>query len=258
MKVVILCGGQGTRLREETEFRPKPMVEVGGRPVLWHIMHHYSGYGFHDFVLCLGYKGDVIREYFLDYLAMNSDVRVTLATQTVEYLDRLEAEQAWTVTLCETGLSTGTGGRLIRAKRHLDGQTFLWTYGDGLSNADIAKLLEFHRSKGKLVTATGARPPSRFGELDVRDGLAAAFVEKPQLHTGRVNAGFFVMEPAALAYIEGDDEMFERGPLERLTAAGQLAVYEHDGYWAPMDTYRDMIQLNDEWASGKPGWRGRP
>lgn len=256
MKVVILCGGQGTRLREETEFRPKPMIEIGGRPILWHIMRHYSDHGFNDFVLCLGYKGDAIREYFLEYVAMNTDVRISLAEQTVRYLDRLELERDWTVTLCETGATTGTGGRLKRAMRHLDGDAFFWTYGDGVSNVDINGLLEFHRSKGRLATATGVRPPSRFGELEIRAGLATAFLEKPQLKSGRVSGGFFVMEPAALSFIEGD-EMFERGPMERLVAAEQLAIYEHDGYWASMDTYRDMVQLNEEWASGEAGWRRR-
>lgn len=256
VKVVILCGGQGTRLREETEFRPKPLVEIGGRPILWHIMRHYSSYGFNDFILCLGYKGDLIREYFLDYMTMTGDVRVTFRDRSVDHLEPLDVERDWTVTLAETGASTGTGGRLKRVRRYLDKATFLWTYGDGISNVDLAKLLAFHRAKGKLVTATGVRPPSRFGELDVRDGLAAAFQEKPQLHVGRVNGGWFAMELAALDFIEGD-EMFERTPMERLAAAGQLAVYEHDGYWGSMDTYRDMIQLNDEWASGKPGWLER-
>jgi glucose-1-phosphate cytidylyltransferase len=218
------------------------MVEIGGRPILWHIMRHYSRYGHHEFVLCLGYRGDVIREYFLDYLAMNGDVRVCLRDGSVEHLDTLEGER------------TGTAGRLLRARRHLDAGAFMWTYGDGVANVDLAKLASFHRAKGRLATATGARPPSRFGELEVRDGVATSFLEKPQLHTGRVNAGFFVMEPSALDVIEDEGEMFERGPMERLTAKGQLAVFEHAGYWAPMDTYRDMVQLNEEWDSGSPGW----
>ena len=253
MKVVILCGGLGTRLREETEFRPKPMVEVGGRPILWHILKHYSRHGFHEFVLCLGYKGDLIREYFLDYKAMNADVRVSIGGQTVEYLDPLAEEQSWVVTLAETGAETPTGGRLNRIRRHLDDGTFLWTYGDGISNVDLAKLLAFHRAKGKLATVTGVRPMSRFGEIEVRQGLAASFQEKPQLHGGRVNGGFFAMEARALDSI-ATDEVFEHGPMQRLTERGELAVYEHDGYWASMDTYRDTLQLNQEWASGTPGW----
>ncbi|MBM4419986.1 MAG: glucose-1-phosphate cytidylyltransferase [Chloroflexi bacterium] len=253
MKVVILCGGLGTRLREETEFRPKPMVEVGGRPILWHILKHYSRHGFHEFILCLGYKGDLIREYFLDYKAMNGDVRIGIGAAKVEYLDGLADEREWTVTLAETGAETATGGRLKKVRRHLDEGTFLWTYGDGVSNVDLGKLLTFHRAKGKLATVTGVRPVSRFGEIEAKDGIAKSFQEKPQLHAGRVNGGFFAMEASALADV-GEDEIFERGPMQRLTERGQLAVYEHDGYWASMDTYRDTLQLNSEWASGRPGW----
>ncbi len=253
MKVVILCGGLGTRLREETEFRPKPMVDVGGRPVLWHVMRHYARYGYEEFVLCLGYKGDMIRSYFLNYLAMNNDVRVDVGGQRVSYLDPPNDEWRWKVTLAETGLETLTAGRLLRAARHVAGETFFLTYGDGLSNVDIAKLLRFHREQGRLATVTGVRPPSRFGALEVREGVALDFREKPRLDEGWVNGGFFVMEPGALVYLR-EEVMLEREPLQRLASDGQLAVYQHAGYWTAMDTYRDFVALNEEWASGRPGW----
>ena len=257
MKVVILCGGQGTRLREETDFRPKPMVTVGGRPILWHIMRHYARSGHREFVLCLGYKGEQIRSYFLDYRSMEGDVRVQLGAKKVEHLDPLTEADDWSITLADTGLDTSTGGRLARVARHVDDGTFLCTYGDGVSNVDIEKLVAYHKRRGKLVTVTGVRPASsRFGELEVRDGLVTRFQEKPQLHEGWVNGGYFVIEPAALKYIHGD-EFFERAPLQRLASEGQLAVYEHEGYWSSMDTYRDMLRLNEEWASGKPGWLSR-
>lgn len=253
MKVAILCGGQGTRLREETEFRPKPMVEIGGRPILWHIMRHYARFGHEDFVLCLGYKGDVIRNWVVNYAAMNTDVRVHVGSQRVEYLEPLRDERDWTVTLAETGAETPTGGRLVRARRRLEGGTFLATYGDGLSNVDLAKLVAYHREQGKVATVTGVRPLTRFGELEVRDGIAQSFREKPQLDEGWVNGGFFVFEPRIFDYLD-EGATLEREPLERLTAERQLAVYEHSGYWMAMDTYREMQQLNDEWASGEPRW----
>lgn len=253
MKVVILCGGLGMRLREETEFRPKPMVEIGGRPILWHIMRHYSRYGHNEFVLCLGYKADVIRSYFLNFRVMNSDLFVDLGTQTIEYLGSLQEEGSWKVILAATGLESATGERLVRAAPYLGAETFLCSYGDGVSNVDIAKLIDFHRRHGRLVTVTGVRPLSRFGELEVKEGIATRFSEKPPLREGWVSGGFFVIEPAALEHIR-PDEFFEHGPMQRLTAAGQLAVYEHEGYWAAMDTYRDVVALNEEWASGHPGW----
>ena len=253
MKVAILCGGQGTRLREETEFRPKPMVEIGGRPILWHIMRHYARAGHTDFVLCLGYKGDVIRNWIVNYPTMNTDVKVHIGSQQVEYLEPLREERDWTVTLAETGATTPTGGRLARARRHIDGATFFATYGDGLSNVDLAKLLAFHRAKGKIATVTGVRPITRFGELAVDGGVATGFREKPQLEEGWVNGGFFVFEPRIFEYLD-DASTLEREPLERLARDGQLAVYEHGGYWTAMDTFREMQLLNEEWASGTPGW----
>ena len=253
MKVAILCGGQGTRLREETEFRPKPMVEIGGRPILWHILRHYARYGHHEFVLCLGYKGEVIRNWVLNYPAMNSDVTVHIGSQRIDYVEPVRDEKDWVVTLADTGAATPTGGRLRKVSRHLEGGTFLATYGDGLSNIDIGKLLAFHRARGKIATVTGVRPLTRFGELAVKDGIATGFQEKPQLEEGWVNGGFFVFEQGIFDYLS-DDATLEREPLERLTRDGQLAVYEHVGYWTAMDTFRETQQLNEEWASGKPGW----
>lgn len=253
MKVIILCGGLGMRLREETEFRPKPMVEIGGRPILWHIMRHYSGYGHDEFVLCLGYKAEAIRTYFLDLRAMNTDVRVDLRTQSVEYLGHLDDERSWKVTLAATGLDAATGDRLVKIAPYVAGETFLCSYGDGVSNVDVAKLIKYHRERRKLVTVTGVRPLSRFGELQIEDGIAVRFSEKPPLHEGWVSGGFFVMEPGALDYIQ-PGEFFERRPMQQLAADGQLAVYEHHGYWAAMDTFRDVVALNEEWASGRPGW----
>jgi len=252
VKVVILCGGRGTRLREETEFRPKPMVEVGGRPILWHIMSHYSRFGHHDFVLCLGYRGDVIRNYFLNYRSMNADVRVHIGDQRIEYLKPLTDETAWTVTLAETGSDTPTAGRLMIASRYFPGESFFCTYGDGLSNVNLRQLLEHHRTQRKLATVTAVRPRARFGRIDIRDGNAVAFREKP-LEEGWINGGFFVFEPGMLAYLR-EDVALEGTPLERLAADAQLSVYEHEGYWAAMDTYRELVALNDEWSSGRPGW----
>lgn len=254
MKVAILCGGQGTRLREETEFKPKPMVEIGGRPILWHIMRHYAQAGHQEFVLCLGYKGEVIRNWILNFPAMNSDVRVHIGSQQVDYLEPLGEEQGWTVTLAETGALTPTGGRLVNARRHLDGGPFLATYGDGLSNVDLPKLIAFHQAQGKIATVTGVRPLTRFGELSVSGGLATGFREKPQLAEGWVNGGFFVFEPRIFDYLD-EHATLEQEPLERLVADRELAVYEHAGFWAAMDTYRETQLLNEEWASGKPGWR---
>ena len=257
MKVAILAGGLGTRLREETEFKPKPMVEVGGRPILWHIMRHYASHGHRDFVLCLGYKGDVIRNWIVNFPVMNSDVRVKLGAHGVEYLDPPRDETDWTVTLAETGATTPTGGRLVHARRHLGDGTFMCTYGDGLANVDLKALLAFHRARGKIATVTGVRPITRFGQIHSRDGLATRFEEKPQLAEGWVNGGFFVLEPRVFDYL-GEDAVLEREPLERLTKDGQLAVYEHTGYWSAMDTYREAQQLNDEWNSGHPGWLEKP
>ena len=254
MQVVILCGGLGTRLAEETDVRPKPMVEVGGKPLLWHIMKLYSHHGFTDFILCLGYKGDLIREYFLNYHAMHSDVLVHLGENRVEHLDSFHDEAGWTVLLAETGLETHTGGRLRRVAHYLEGDRFLMTYGDGVSNVDLIKLIAFHEVHGKLATVTGVHPLARFGELRVDGDMVREFREKPQLEAGWMNGGFFVLERRALEYIT-EDTPFERQPLERLAREGQLAVYRHDGYWRAMDTLREKRMLEEEWASGHPAWK---
>jgi glucose-1-phosphate cytidylyltransferase len=254
MKVVILAGGLGTRLREETEYRPKPMVEIGGRPILWHIMKIYAAHGYKDFVVCLGYKGDVIRDYFLNYEARNRDFTVTLGAQRVENHNEHE-EAGWRVTLAETGLNTQTGGRLLRVARYVGGDTFMATYGDGVADVDIGRLVAFHRRHGRLATVTAVRPASRFGELLVEDGLATAFEEKPRVHEGWINGGFFVFEPAIFDLISGDAEVLEAGVLTRLAAMRQLAVYRHEGFWQCMDTYREMQLLARAWESGDAPWK---
>ena len=253
MKVVILAGGLGTRLREETEFRPKPMVEIGGRPILWHIMKLYAGYGHTDFVVCLGYKGDVIRTYFATYEVRNCDVTIELGSGRMEVHDA-HSEAGWRVTLAETGEKTMTGGRVKRIARFVRDQTFLATYGDGVADVDLEALLAYHRACGKLATVTAVRPSSRFGELALEKGLATGFHEKPQVQEGWINGGFFVLEPQVLDMIEGDQEMLEQGLLVRLTAQRQLAVYCHDGFWQCMDTYREAELLNELWRRGQAPW----
>jgi glucose-1-phosphate cytidylyltransferase len=253
MKVVILCGGQGTRLREETEFRPKPMVEIGGRPILWHIMKLYARYGFHEFVLCLGYRGNIIREYFLNYQAMNRDFTINLGRKEVEYHGP-QLEEEFSVTLAETGEETMTGGRLKRAARYLNDDLFLLTYGDGLSDVDLGKLVAFHRAHGKLATVTVVRPVSRFGVVNVaQNGRVEAFAEKPQSE-GWISSGFFVFDRRVVDYMTGDDCILEREPLELLAKENQLVAYHHEGFFQAMDTYREYKQLNEIWASGQAPW----
>jgi glucose-1-phosphate cytidylyltransferase len=254
MKVVILCGGQGTRLREETEFRPKPMVEIGGRPILWHIMKLYAWHGFHDFVLCLGYRGNIIREYFLNYQAMNRDFTINLGRQEIEY-HGAHQEEDFSVTLAETGEETMTGGRLKRVARHLNDDLFLLTYGDGLADVDLNKLVAFHRSHGKLATVTVVRPVSRFGVVHIgATASVEAFAEKPQSE-GWISAGFFVFDRRVLDYLGGDDCILEREPLERLARENQLVAFHHEGFFQAMDTYREYKQLNEIWASGEAPWK---
>jgi glucose-1-phosphate cytidylyltransferase len=253
MKVVLLAGGLGTRLREETEFRPKPMVEIGGRPILWHIMKLYAHHGFTEFVICLGYKGDVIRDYFVNYELRNRDVTVTLGTRHVETHSGHD-EAGWRVTLAETGEQTLTGGRLKRVARYLVGSRFMVTYGDGVADVDLKDLVAFHERHGKLATLTAVRPSSRFGEVVIEQGVVRAFSEKPQVQAGWINGGFFVFEPAVLGMLEGDHESLEQSLLERLTAMRQLAVYEHHGFWQCMDTSREMQLLNDLWRRGRAAW----
>ena len=255
MKVVILCGGQGTRLREETEYRPKPLVDVGGRPILWHIMKVYAHYGFREFVLCLGYRGNMIKEYFLNYEAMTNDFTISLGRmRAIDYHDAHQ-EQKFNVTLADTGLNTMTGGRVKRAGKYIDGDTFMVTYGDGVSDVDVSKLLAFHKSHGKLATVTTVRPSSRFGLLDLKDdGMLAKFAEKPQTE-GWINAGFFVFNRRVLDYLGGDDCIMEREPLERLVADGQIMGYRHEGAFFAMDTYREYLALNELWSAGKAPWK---
>ncbi len=253
MKVVILAGGMGTRLAEETVTRPKPMVEIGGRPIVWHIMRHYAHYGFKEFVIALGYKGEMIKRYFHDYFCMNGSVSISLADGTVEVHDAVQED--WLVHLAETGLLTNTGGRLQKLRSWLDEKTFMLTYGDGVCNVDLQKLLQFHRDSGKLVTVTAVRPPARFGSLEFTDGdLITRFVEKPLSGGGWINGGFFVVEREALDYIEGD-QPWESEPLRNIAADGQLVAYRHDDFWQCMDTYRELKILEKYWQSGSAPWK---
>lgn len=253
MKVVILCGGLGTRLSEETVNRPKPMVEIGGKPILWHIMKGYGAQGFKEFVLALGYKAEVIKEYFLDFRLHSSSLTVALGTGDVRLHDNPCDD--WTVHLLDTGLLTMTGGRVSRAARFIGDETFMLTYGDGVSDIDFRKLLEFHRRHQKLVTVTAVRPPTRFGDLSLDGDNVVSFVEKPQIGEGWINGGFFVVEPAAAEYVTGDEVIWEREPLERLAREGQLVAYRHDGFWRCMDTLRDMKLLDAMWQNGEARWK---
>lgn len=254
MKVVILCGGKGTRLREETEYRPKPMIEIGGRPILWHIMKVYAYHGFKDFVLCLGYKGHMIREYFLHYRAMCSDFTINLGSRSEIQFHGAHDEEEWNVTLVDTGLETLTAERVSHVRMYVEGQTFLVTYGDGISNINFRALVEFHRRQGRLATLTGVRDVSRFGVLQTDgDSRVVGFKEKPQIQD-YINAGFFVFEPEVFGYLEGQACMLEQGPLPRLAADRQLSIYQHNGFWHCMDTYRDYLHLTELWDSGQAPW----
>ncbi len=253
MKVVILSGGFGTRLAEETGRIPKPMVEIGGRPILWHIMKHYAHYGFKEFFLALGYKGEVIKRYFLDYYALNGSMTVNLANGDVQVHNKRCED--WIVHLMDTGLHTLTGGRIKRLEPWLKDGTFMVTYGDGVSNIDLRELLRFHQSHGRLATVTAVRPPARFGGLIFDGDLVAEFTEKPQIGEGWINGGFLVFEPEIFEYLEGDNTSLEADALERLAADGQLAAYRHEGFWQCMDTLRDVQLLRGLWESGNPPWK---
>ncbi len=256
MKVVILCGGQGTRLREETEYRPKPMVHVGPRPILWHIMKGYAQHGFKDFVLCLGYKGEQIKQFFYEYEVLTSDVTVELGRNRKVELHRDEhPEDGWRVTLADTGELALTGARVKKVARYLDGDRFMLTYGDGVCDVDLTKLLAFHRSHGRIGTVTGVHPSARFGELELQKDRVTGFSEKPNVIDSYINGGFFIFEKKFLDYLTVDDAcQLERGPLERLVADDQLRAYVHDGFWQCMDTVRDMKLLNDLWSRGRAPW----
>ena len=252
MKVVILAGGLGTRLAEETEVRPKPMVDIGGRPIIWHIMKTYAHYGHREFLVALGYKGEDIKRYFLDYRTLTSNFSVSLSDGKVAMLES-ESED-WTVELVETGLDTQTGGRVKRFASRLGDETFMMTYGDGVSNINVNELLAFHASHNKLATVTAVRPPSRFGGLVFDGDRVVEFVEKPQIGEGWINGGYFVLEPGVLEYIDGDDVTFEREPMERLVADHQLMAFKHDSFWQPMDTLREVRLLRQMWAVGQAPW----
>ena len=257
MKVVILCGGQGTRLREQTEVMPKPMVEIGGRPILWHIMKTYAHYGLKDFVLCLGYKGDIIKDYFINYELKSNDFEVRLGAGSRARLLHAEADSDWTVSLIETGEKAQTGARVFRIRDQIDGQAFCLTYGDGLGSIDIRALLEFHKRHGKLATVTGVRPPGRFGELELDGDQVVAFAEKPQVTESFINGGFFVIERQFIErYLTDDDDLvLEREPLQRVAADGELMMYAHKDFWLPMDTYREWKILEEMWDTGTAEWK---
>ncbi|MGH7452370.1 MAG: glucose-1-phosphate cytidylyltransferase [bacterium] len=253
MKVAILAGGVGSRLAEETQIKPKPMVEIGGKPILWHIMRHYAAYGFKDFVIALGYRGECIKKYMVDYCSLNSNLRVNLSTGKVKMNGGYKPD--WTVDLVDTGISTLTGGRVKRLAPYLGNETFMLTWGDGVSDLNLLDLLAFHRSHDKLATLTAVRPPARFGHLVVKDGQVLEFSEKPQTKEGWINGAFFVLEPGVFDYIDGDDTQWEREPLERLAKDGQLMAYQHTSFWQCMDTLRDKKLLEDLWQSGKAPWK---
>ena len=253
MKVAILAGGFGSRLAEETEVKPKPMMEIGGRPILWHIMKHYAHYGLKEFFIALGYKGEIIKRYFLDYYALNGNLTVHLPNGKVEVHNK-ECED-WIVNLIDTGLNTLTGGRIKRLEPWLKDETFMVTYGDGVSDVDLRDLLHFHRSQGRVATITAVRPPARFGGVIFDGNLAAQFTEKPQIGEGWINGGFLVCEPAIFNYLEGDDSSLEANALEGLAADRQLVAYRHEGFWQCMDTLRDVRLLESLWHSGKPPWK---
>jgi glucose-1-phosphate cytidylyltransferase len=254
MRVVLLAGGLGTRLAEETEIRPKPMVEVGGRPLLWHIMKHYAHHGFREFNIALGYKGEAIKRYFLEYLSLSGSMTVDFRSGQV--LPRERECEDWRVHLCETGLNTMTGGRLLRLEPELrPNGTFMLTYGDGVCNVDLNELLAFHRKCGRIVTLTAVRPPARFGGLVFDGDLVAEFTEKPQIGEGWINGGFMVMEPEIFDYLDGDATVLEADALERLASDGELAAYRHEDFWQCMDTVRDKRLLESLWESNRAPWR---
>lgn len=256
MKVVLLAGGFGTRISEESEFKPKPMVELGGMPILWHIMKLYSHYGFNDFVICAGYKQHVIKEWFADYFLHTSDVTFDFTGGRQEMIVHKRSAEPWRVTVVDTGLNTLTGGRVKRVKDHLGGERFFLTYGDGVSNVDIGKLLSFHESHGKLVTLTSVNPGQRYGSLDIDcNGCIREFREKSKTDGAFINGGFMVCEPGIMDYIDGDYQMLEREPLEKIAKDGELMAYRHDGFWQPMDTLREKQQLEKMWNEGSAPWK---
>lgn len=257
MKVVILCGGKGTRLQEETEYRPKPLVPIGGKPILWHIMKIYSHYGFNEFILCLGYKGEMIKDYFLRFHEMANDFILDFTkTKPKTIIYSRNYDKGWRITFADTGLETMTGARIARIKKYITGQNFFLTYGDGVGDIDIKKLYRFHKSQGKIATITGVRPTTFLGHLETRGHLVKDYKEKPVLKKERVNGGFFVCNRKIFDYLSEDENcVFEQDPLRKLTKDNQLAVYKHNGFWDTMNTYKDVEKLNQMWSSSKPGWK---
>lgn len=256
MQVVILCGGKGTRLREETEYRPKPMLPIGQQPILWHIMKLYAHYGHKEFVLCLGYKGQTIKDYFLNYHFLNRDLTLHLGEKREVVFHHASEESDWKVTLADTGEDTMTGARLKRVEKYVEGDLFMMSYGDGVGDINLHDLLTFHKSHGKMVTLTGVRPPGRFGELVTNDHLVTEFNEKPQTTTGMINGGFFVFSRTFFKYLTDEpDLILEQSPLRRAAADGQLMCYRHDGFWQPMDTFREFELLNHLWKTNQAPWK---
>jgi glucose-1-phosphate cytidylyltransferase len=253
MKTVILAGGLGTRITEETDARPKPMVEIGGKPILWHIMKIYSAHGVNEFVVCLGYKGYIVKEYFANYYLHETDVTFDIGENTMEVHHR--RAEPWRVTLVDTGSETMTGGRIRRVAKYVGHETFCMTYGDGVSDVNVRQLIDFHSASGLLATLTAVRPPGRFGALELDEARVDAFQEKPIGDGGWINGGFFVLSPAVLDYIAGDGTIWEQEPLERLAGEGQLAAYRHEGFWQPMDTLRDKRHLEELWRTGRAPWK---
>lgn len=253
MKTVILAGGMGTRLQEETATKPKPMVEIGGRPILWHIMKVYAAHQFTEFVVALGYRGELIKDYFLSYYLRSGDLSVHLREGRVDV--HKAPHEDWTVHLVDTGLETQTGGRLKRLGPQIGGETFMMTYGDGVANIDLRELVAFHRAQGKLATVTAVRPPARFGGITIDGPSVSRFVEKPQLGEGWINGGYFVLEPGVLDYISGDESIWEHEPMQRLVEEEQLVAFRLEGFWQGMDTLRDVRLLESMWASGEAPWR---
>jgi glucose-1-phosphate cytidylyltransferase len=254
MKTVILAGGLGTRISEETHVRPKPMIEIGGMPILWHIMKMYSAHGVNDFIICCGYKGYLIKEYFQNYCLHQSDVTFEMSTNLMEVHHR--HVEPWRVTLVDTGETTQTGGRLKRVAGHLDSQEpFCFTYGDGVADVDISRLIAFHKEHGRKATVTAVHPPGRYGALDISNGVVRNFVEKPRGDNALINGGFFVLSPSVVDEIDGDATVWELEPIQKLASEGELIAFEHTGFWQPMDTLREKNQLEDLWATGKAPWK---
>jgi len=253
LKTIILAGGLGTRLSEETELRPKPLVEIGGRPILWHIMKLYACHGFNEFSIALGYKGEMIKRFFMDYRLITSSLRVTLGAERIDW--HTGPDEQWSVDLIDTGIDTQTGGRLKRLAKMIKGETFMMTYGDGVADVNIRELVDFHKTHGKLATVTAVRPPARFGSLTLDGNNVRGFAEKPQLGEGWINGGYFVFEPEIADYIGGDETFLEREPLENLARDGQLMAFKHSSFWQPMDTLRDLQTLRKRWDANDAPWR---